>query len=217
MCLDRTPGAANSYGQLGNLAKEQRDFQTAKAWYLKSLAISERLGDEHTAAITYHQLGMVAQEQRDFPTAEAWYRKSLAIFEKPGNEHGAAQSYAMLGLLAGQQDKLVEAAEWLIKGTRGFMRTHDERSQMTLGELLRCHQRAPNNDKQAILALWDQTGLGPFPEIPDDSGLSITTHLQENAACQHSPSRSTHWTTLRPLASCAPSHVPIAPKSRVWR
>ena len=119
--------------------------------------------------MTYHQLGIIAQAQRDFPTAEAWYRKSLAIEEKQGNEHGAGQSYAVLGLLAGQQDKWVEAAQWLIKSIRGFMRTHDERStQAVLGALLDCYKRASNNDKQAILALWDQTGLGPFPKIPGD-------------------------------------------------
>jgi hypothetical protein len=133
----------------------------------KSLAIEEKQGNEHGAASTYHQLGSIAQQQRDFGTAEAWYRKSLAIKEKQGNEHGAAQSYAVLGLLAGQQDKLVEAAQWLIKSIRGFMRTNDERSTQTaLGALLHCYQRAPHNDQQAILALWDETGLGPFPEIP---------------------------------------------------
>ena len=151
------------------MAQEQRDFPTAEAWYLKSLAIEEKQGDEHGVALTYHQLGRIAQERRDFPTAEAWYRKSLAIEEKQGNEHGAAQTYAVLGLLAVQQDELVEAAQWLIKSIRGFMRTNDERlTQTALGGLLRCYQRAPNNDKEAILALWDQTGLGPFPEIPGD-------------------------------------------------
>jgi hypothetical protein len=74
-----------------------------------------------------------------------------------------------MGLLARQQDRLVEAAQWLIKSIRGFMRTNNERlTQTALRDLLDCYQRAPNNDKQAILALWDGTGLGPFPEIPGD-------------------------------------------------
>ena len=112
---------------------------------------------------------MIFQEQRDFPTAEAWHRKSLAIEEKQGDEHGAAQSYAMMGLLAGQKDEFVEAAQWFIKGIRGLMRTNDERSTQPIrGALLHCYQLALSDDKQAILALWDQTGLGPFPEIPGD-------------------------------------------------
>ena len=34
-----------------------------RAWYRKSLAISEKQGNEHGAAITYHQLGRIAQER----------------------------------------------------------------------------------------------------------------------------------------------------------
>jgi tetratricopeptide (TPR) repeat protein len=160
---------AGAYHRLGMIAHKQRDFPTAEDWYRKSLAIFEKQGDEHGAAKTYHQLGMVAEGQRDFPTAEAWYRKSLAIKEKQGNEHGAAQSYGVLGLLAGQEGRLVEAARWFIRSIRGFMRTQDERSTQAIRwVLLDCYQRAPDNDQQAILALWDQTGLGPFPEIPGD-------------------------------------------------
>ena len=39
---------------------------------------------------------------------------------------------------------------------------------MVLEALLDYYQQGPKNDKQAILALWSQAGLGPFPEIPGD-------------------------------------------------
>ena len=68
---------------------------------LKTLAIHEKHGNEHGAAITYHHLGIIAEEQRDFTTAEEWYLKSLAIFEKQGDEHGAARTYHHLGMIAG--------------------------------------------------------------------------------------------------------------------
>ncbi len=45
-------------GQLGIIAHERRDFAQAEKWYRKSLAISEKLGDEPGAASSYHQLGM---------------------------------------------------------------------------------------------------------------------------------------------------------------
>ena len=79
------------------IAEEQRDFAGAEQWYRKALAIKEKQGDEHGAAITYHHLGMIAQEQRDFAGAEQWYRKALAIFEKQGDEHGAAASITNWG------------------------------------------------------------------------------------------------------------------------
>jgi tetratricopeptide (TPR) repeat protein len=153
---------------LGAHAHAQRNFPEAARYYTRLAEHWEQTRGEgkHLAGV-YHQLGMIAEEQRDFPTAEAWYQKALAIKEKQGDEHRAAQSYAVLGLLAGQQDEWVEAARWLIKSIRGFMRTNDERStQAVLWALLHCYQRAPNNDKQAILVLWKQAGLGPFPEIP---------------------------------------------------
>src|SRR2546422_8102194 len=48
-------GAASTYHQLGNIAQEQRDFATAREWYLKSLAIKEKQGNLHGAASTYGQ------------------------------------------------------------------------------------------------------------------------------------------------------------------
>ena len=63
----------------------------------KSLAIDEKHGNEHGAAITYHQLGRIAQEQRDFAAAEQWYRKSLAIEEKHGDRARRGQHLSPIG------------------------------------------------------------------------------------------------------------------------
>jgi hypothetical protein len=46
---------ARTYHQLGMVAQERRALETAEDWYLKALRITERLGDEHSAALTYHQ------------------------------------------------------------------------------------------------------------------------------------------------------------------
>ena len=82
------------HDQLGIIAQEQRDFEQAEKWYLKSLAITATRNltvnwamPKHNAILScqvpttmfwaYHQLGMIAQEQRDFEQAEKWYLKSL--------------------------------------------------------------------------------------------------------------------------------------------
>ncbi|MCP4109649.1 MAG: tetratricopeptide repeat protein [Desulfobacteraceae bacterium] len=108
-------GEAAAYHQLGRIAEEHRDFQTAEKWYRKSLEIEEKHGSEHGAAITYHQLGSIAQEQRDFQTSEKWYRKSLEIKEKHGNEHGAASTYHQLGRIAEEQRDFQTAEKWYRK------------------------------------------------------------------------------------------------------
>jgi tetratricopeptide (TPR) repeat protein len=71
----------------------------AEQWYRKSLAITERQGNEYHAASTYHQLGRIAQEQRDFATAEQWYRKALAIWVKYGDQHNQAITRSNLEIL----------------------------------------------------------------------------------------------------------------------
>ena len=49
------------------IAQDQRDFAQAEQWYRKSLAITEKLGNEHGAASTYHQLGIIAEDARLCP------------------------------------------------------------------------------------------------------------------------------------------------------
>jgi len=108
-------GEASAYHQLGRVAEEQRDFATAREWYLKSLAIDEKQGGLHRAASTYNQLGIIAQKQRDFATAREWYLKSLAIEEKQGNPRGAASTYHQLGMIAQEQRDFATAREWYLK------------------------------------------------------------------------------------------------------
>jgi tetratricopeptide (TPR) repeat protein len=114
------------YHGLGMVAQERRAFAEAERWYLKSLAITEKLGVEHPAASTYHQLGRVAQERRDFAEAERWYLKSLAIVEKRGDEHGAGITYHQLGMVAQERRDLAEAEKWYLKSLAIFEKQADE-------------------------------------------------------------------------------------------
>jgi len=108
-------GAASNYHQLGRVAEEQRDFQAAREWYLKSLHIKEKHGNLHGAALSYHQLGIVAQEERDFKAAQEWYLRSLAILEKQGDLNRAASSYHQLGRLEEEEGDFKAAREWYLK------------------------------------------------------------------------------------------------------
>jgi tetratricopeptide (TPR) repeat protein len=108
-------GESSAYHQLGRTAEEQRDFEKARHWYLRSLTISEESGYVDQAAATYHQLGRVAQEQQDFEQARGWCLKSLAIEEKLGNVDGAAISYHQLGVIAQMQQDFEKAREWYLK------------------------------------------------------------------------------------------------------
>ena len=164
-------GAANTYHQLGIIAGEQRDFAAAEQWYRKSLAIKEKQGDEHGAAGAYHQLGRIAQQQRDFAAAEQWYRKSLLINEKQGNEHGAASTYCQLGVLAAAQERFRESGEWLIEGLKVFLRANDANNvQQAASVFLVTYGKASDDDKAELRRMWEQAGVGPFPEQGREAG-----------------------------------------------
>ena len=54
-------GMASSYHQLGILAQDRGDYDTAEPLYRRSLDINERIGDQAGMASSYHQLGILAQ------------------------------------------------------------------------------------------------------------------------------------------------------------
>ena len=54
----------------------------AREWYLKSLEIKERRGNEAGAALSYAQLGTLERAAGDGPAAKQWFEKALRIFEK---------------------------------------------------------------------------------------------------------------------------------------
>lgn len=145
---------------LGRIAQEQRDFGSAEKWYLKSLAISEKQGDEHGAAITYHLLGIIAHVQRDFGNAEKWYLKSLAIWNKQGNEYGAASTYGQLGILAQEQKVTIEAARHTLKALTIFSKCNDQhRVQIATSQFMRFYKEASAAEQTQMKALWKEAGL----------------------------------------------------------
>ena len=157
-------GAAGTYHQLGINAQNQGDFAAAEHWYRKSLTIKEKQGDEHGAASTYHQLGTIAQHQHDFPAAEQWYRKSLVITEKQ-DEHTAALTYGQLGTLARAKGSFEESGRLFIRAVSAFVHTNDSHmAGRALQEFLVTHRSAKPDEQATLLAMWDQAGLGPFPE-----------------------------------------------------
>ena len=114
---------------------------------------------------------MIGEEQRDFAAAGQWYRKSLAIKEKQGDEQGAASTYSQLGVLAGVQERFRESGEWLIKSLTAFQRANDPHyAQQAASNFLVAYGRASDDDMAKLRAMWEQAGLGPFPEQAPEAG-----------------------------------------------
>jgi len=150
------------------VAQDKGDLVPAEQWYRKSLAVWEKLGDDHLAARTYNQLGIVAQLQGDFAAAEQWYRKSLAVKERRGDEHGAASTYGQLGMLSGLQGNYLECGGYLIKCLLLFIKTQDpDGAARNTENFMICYKRAPSDEQKKMEAMWKEAGLGDLPKSPE--------------------------------------------------
>jgi tetratricopeptide (TPR) repeat protein len=91
---------------LGLLYQDKGEWERAIEYYERSLAIDEKVGDEHGMAPTLNNLGSVYQVKGEWERAIEYYERSLLICEKVGDEHGMATTFNNLGLV--YQDK----GEW---------------------------------------------------------------------------------------------------------
>ena len=107
-----TEAEAIYYHQLGMIAQEQRDLDTAESRYQQSLEIFINQNAELYAASTYHNLGAIAQERQDFAAAGEYYKKSLKIKLKHGIKQNTTSTYQQLGAIAQQLQDFAAAEEW---------------------------------------------------------------------------------------------------------
>ena len=88
-----------SYNRLGDICKAQGDLSGAKDYYLKALAISERLAAESETTeaqrdlfVSYNKLGDICTAQGDLSGAKDYYLKDLAISERLAAESEGTQA-----------------------------------------------------------------------------------------------------------------------------
>jgi tetratricopeptide (TPR) repeat protein len=189
-------GTASSYYQLGNLvlsqrngdvvewhpelaAEEERDFSAAERWYLKSLAIREKLGDERGAAHLYCELGVIASRRRDFATAEHFLLKAVGLAEKQDDGHGTAVTCYQLGIVAEGQEDYDAAERWYLKSLAIDEQCGDEfgaaHTQHQLGKLARDRNDFGTAAERFLNA------LATFTKIKDEA--RITLDLPRFARC----------------------------------
>src|SRR5579871_3992028 len=165
---------ASAYHQLGMIAQEEREFKKARKRYLKSAAISEKLGNLYRAARTYHQLGVIAEQEQEFEKAREWHLKSLPIQEELGDLPGLAGTYHQLGMIAAGEGDFGKAREWTLKS-------------LTISERLNDLQRVAGAYHQlGMIALrerdfgkardWYQEALVIFNKLEDLQAVAGTYH-----------------------------------------
>ncbi|NJM11385.1 MAG: hypothetical protein HC889_05420 [Synechococcaceae cyanobacterium SM1_2_3] len=83
---------SSMYQRLGIIAQADSDFVAAEQWYRKALAIKEKCGNEHGAAITYLQFGVLAGLQDHFLESGRWLIRAIVTFIHQQDAHFAKMS-----------------------------------------------------------------------------------------------------------------------------
>jgi hypothetical protein len=64
-------------------------------------------------------------------------------------------------------ERYEEAGQWLIRAIAGFARATDaEGERRNQGNFLAYFRHAAPAEQARLKALWDEAGIGPFPENP---------------------------------------------------
>ena len=94
-----------SYERLGDICKAQGDLSGAKDYYLKALAIRERLAAESETtqaqrdlSISFNKLGGICEAQGDLSGAKDYYLKALAIRERLAAESETTEAQRDLSI-----------------------------------------------------------------------------------------------------------------------
>ena len=148
---------ATSYHQLGMVAREQRQWQQAEAYYQQALQIKIELNDRYSQASTYHELGIVAREQRQWQQAEAYYQQALQIKIDFNDRYSQASIYHDLGALSEEKRQWQQAEAYYLQALQIYIQFNDRYEQAstyhqlgTVAQEQRQWQQAEANYQQAL-------------------------------------------------------------------
>jgi tetratricopeptide (TPR) repeat protein len=166
---------AMTYHNLGIVAQREGDLDAAEDWYRKSLAISEKLGDQPTMAASYHMLGVVAMLRGDLGTAQDWCRKLLAISEERGDQPSMAITFHLLGIVAHEGGDLAAAQNWFRKSLEISEELGDQRgvanSYHELGVV------AWLRGELGAAEEWFRMSLAIEDELGNEPGMATSYHM----------------------------------------
>jgi len=91
------------------------DFEFARSWCLKSLAISEKHGDRHGSAVTHAQIGNLAAKQNSLEDSGRWFIRAIAGFIQTQDRQRVAQgvkNFLLVYQVASPAGKQTLEAAW---------------------------------------------------------------------------------------------------------
>ncbi|HEX2622206.1 MAG TPA: tetratricopeptide repeat protein, partial [Phototrophicaceae bacterium] len=166
------PETARTLGNLGIIARMQRDYPTAQQYLVRSLWLRYRLKDQLGIARSYANLGNNAFSQSEFATARRHYLKSLGIQRELGERHGMALNLLNLGQLLHLEGKHDESHQYLLESLAIARETGNRYSVASTLNTLGIAAYLLGKDADALDYL--QQSLVVFKQINNRYGASFT-------------------------------------------
>jgi tetratricopeptide (TPR) repeat protein len=115
--------------QLGYIAYEQRQWESAESYYKEALKVYIEFNDRYEQAGTLHQLGMLAQNQHQWEAAKESYKEALKIFIEFNDRYTQAQTLHNLGVVAHEQRQWESAESYYKEALKIKIEFNDRYSQ----------------------------------------------------------------------------------------
>ena len=171
---------ARALNALGNLARLQGDYATARTAYEEALAMYRERGNKVGVASLLNNLGTLARVQGDLTAARALHEEALALRREIGDKLGLSASLNNLGNLAFVQGDL-DAARVLYEESVTLKRELGDGKNLALSLSNLGGLAAKQSDPAAARALYEE-GLAIFRELGDKHGIAGNTLNLANLA-----------------------------------
>jgi len=158
--------------EFGLLHKARGDYGAALAWYEKSVALKEELGDRAGLATTYNNVGEVHRARGDYGAALAWYEKSVALKEELGDRAGLAPTYNNIASVHYARGDYGAALAWYEKSVALCEELGDRAGLATTYNNIASVHYA-RGDYGAALE-WYEKSVALKEELGDRAGLAAT-------------------------------------------
>lgn len=116
---------------LGKFERDSGNYRPALAYFQKSLAIYQEIGNLAGIADSQNGLGLIANEEGDYETAKYHYQQSLSTAESAGYKQGIARGLNNLGRIAEAQGDNMTSLRYFQQSIE-LIRASGDKWRMTL-------------------------------------------------------------------------------------
>ena len=120
-------GIADSKNRLGNVFYFATNYNKALEYYLQSLKIRLRLGDESGIADSYNNISLIYIESKNYYKAREYALKSLSLNRKTGDKISIAVNFNNLSIVALMKDYRDSALTYLSNAVSIYKELGDRR------------------------------------------------------------------------------------------